>query len=230
MIQVKSIKSEECREWFLYKHYAKRVPSVSYSFGVYVDDVLEGICSYGRPVAHTLIKNAFNGEYQDDFLELNRLCVNDGLGKNVLSKFVSQTLNMLPKPKVIVSYADTSMGHNGYIYQATNWIYTGLSVPFKDYMVKGYEHLHSASVMDMVGRSDKNGHIDKVKLLKNKFGEENVYMVERPQKHRYFYLLGSKKQKKNMKKNLKYDILPYPKGQNNRYDSSHKPHVQLSMF
>jgi hypothetical protein len=84
--------------------------------------------------------------------------------------------------------------------------------------------------MDMVGRSDKNGHIDKVKLLKNKFGEENVYMVERPQKHRYFYLLGSKKQKKNMKKNLKYDILPYPKGQNNRYDSSHKPHVQLSMF
>lgn len=230
MIQVKSIKSEECREWFLYKHYAKRVPSVSYSFGVYVNGVLEGICSYGRPVAHTLVKNAFNGEYQDDFLELNRLCVNDGLARNLLSRFVAETLRMLPKPKVVVSYADTSMGHNGYIYQATNWIYTGLSVPFKDYMVKGYEHMHSASIMDMVGRSDVNGHIDKVKLLKEKFGEENVYMVDRPQKHRYFYFIGSKKQKKFMLSKLKYDVLPYPKGNNNRYDASHKPHVQLTMF
>lgn len=230
MIQVKPIKSEECREWFLYKHYAKRVPSVSYSFGVYVNEVLEGICSYGRPVAHSLVQNAFGGEYQNDFLELNRLCVNDGLARNVLSKFVGETLRMLPKPKVIVSYADPSVGHNGYIYQATNWIYTGLSSAKKDYMVKGYEHMHSASIMDMVGRSDTNGHLDKVSLLKKKFGEDNVYMVDRPQKHRYFYLIGSKKQKKRMLSKLKYDIMPYPKGQNSRYDASHKPHVQLTMF
>ena len=93
---------------------------------------------------------------------------------------------------VIVSYADTSMNHHGYIYQSTNWIYTGLSVPFKDYMVKGMENMHGASVLDSVGRSDgKNGHLDKVKLLKEKYGEENVYMVERARKHRYFMFLGS---------------------------------------
>ncbi len=28
---------------------------------------------------------------------------------------------------IIVSYADTSQNHHGYIYQATNWIYTGLT-------------------------------------------------------------------------------------------------------
>lgn len=230
MSSVKSIDADQCKEWFMYKHYAKRMPSISYSFGLYVDDVLQGVCSYGRPVAHMLVKNAFNGHYQDDFLELNRLCVNDGLKKNTLSFFVAQTLKQLPKPKVIVSYADTSMNHNGYIYQATNWIYTGLSVKFKDYMVKGFEHKHSASILDMVGRSDKDGHLDKVKLLKQKFGEENVYMIDRPQKHRYFYLLGSKKQKKEMMKNIKYKIIPYPKGLNSRYDSSHIPKVQLTLF
>jgi len=63
--------------------------------------------------------------YQDHFLELNRLVIDEGSKKNVLSFFVSQTLKKLPCPNVVVSYADTSQNHHGYIYQATNWIYTG---------------------------------------------------------------------------------------------------------
>ena len=208
------------------------MPPISYSFGLFdKNNVLIGICTYGRPMAHPLIKNAFGGLFQDCFYKLNRLCVNDGLPKNTLSYFVSQTLKMLPKPMVIVSYADTSWNHHGYIYQATNWLYTGLSVPFKDYMVKGYEHMHGGSIMDMVGRSDgKEGHLDKVKLLKEKFGEENVYMIDRPQKHRYFMLLGDKRQKKQMLKALAYPIQQYPKGDNKRYDSSYEPTIQLRLF
>lgn len=227
---VKSISYEDCKQWCLYKHYAHRIPSISYSFGLYKDNVLQGICTYGRPLAHSLVKNAFSGHYQDCFLELNRLCVNDGLPKNTLSFFVGQTLKMLPSPSVIVSYADTSYHHHGYIYQATNWIYTGLSTPFKDYMVKGYEHLHGGSIMDLVGRSDKNGHLDKVKLLKEKFGEENVYMIDRPQKHRYFMLIGNRREKKQMIKNFIYKSQPYPKGENVRYDSSYKPITQMTLF
>lgn len=228
--KVSSIDSFQAKDWFLNKHYAKRMPSVSFCFGLFQNNILIGVCSYGRPMAHALIKNAFSGYYQDNFLELNRLVVEDNLKKNVLSYFVSQTLKMMPKPKVIVSYADTSMNHNGYIYQATNFLYTGLSIKFKDYMVKGFEHKHGASIMDSVGRSDKNGHLNKVELLKQKYGEENVYMLERPRKHRYFYLLASKSEKKRMLKLMKYNIEPYPKGKNGRYDSSHSPRVQLMMF
>lgn len=230
--KVDSIPHSQTYEWLMYKHYAHRIPSISYSFGLFDDNAhIVGICTFGRPMAHILIKNAFNGLYQDNFLELNRLCVNDGLPKNTLSYFVSQCLKKLPSPMVVVSYADTSMNHHGYIYQATNWLYTGLSAPFKDYMVKGMEHLHGSSVMDSVGRSDgENGHIDKVKLLKEKYGEDNVYMVERPRKHRYFYLIGSKTQIKSMRKALIYPIVPYPKGDNQRYDASYKPNIQLSLF
>lgn len=230
MFYVNPISFDDCKEWILYKHYAHRIPPIMYAFGLFKGGILQGICTFGRPIAHTLIKNAFQGNYQDCFLELNRLCVNDGLPKNALSYFVSQSLKQLPKPMVIVSYADTSQNHHGYIYQATNWIYTGLSVAFRDYMVKGFEHLHSGSIMDLVGRSDKNGHLDKVKLLKDKFGEDNVYMIERPRKHRYFMLLGNRAQKKEMRKNLIYAEMPYPKGDNLRYDSSYKPNVQLTIF
>ena len=229
---VRAISFDDCKEWVLYKHYAHRIPPIMYAFGLFSsDNILQGICTYGRPVAHPLIKNAMSGCYQDTFLELNRLCVNEGLPKNTLSFFVSRTLKMLPKPMVVVSYADTSRNHHGYIYQATNWLYTGLSAQFKDYMVKGYEHMHGGSIMDMVGRSDgKKGHLDKVRLLKEKFGEENVYMVDRPRKHRYFMFLGSKTERRRMLSKLIYDIVPYPKGDNKRYDASYEPSVQLSLF
>ena len=229
--KVISIKAEYVKEWFLKKHYAKRIPSISYCFALQNENnITVGVCSFGRPIAHALVQNAFQGEYQEDFLELNRLVTNDDLDKNAGSFFIGQCLSQLPKPKVIVSYADTSQNHNGYIYQATNWVYTGLSAEFMDYMVKGYEHLHGASVMDMVGRSDTNGHLNKVELLKEKFGAENVYQVERPRKHRYFYFLGNKNDKKNMKNKLKYEIEPYPKGQNKNYDASYKPSIQTTLF
>ena len=228
--QVLPIDYDDTKEWCLYKHYAHRMPPISFAFGLYREGRMEGICTFGRPVALTLVKNAFQGEYQDIFYELNRLCVNEGLPKNTLSWFVGQCLKRLPKPMVIVSYADSSQHHHGYIYQATNWLYTGLSSPFKDYMVKGMEGMHSASIMDLVGRSDKNGHIDKVKRLKEKFGEENVYQVDRARKHRYFMLLGSKTQVRRMREKLIYPTEPYPKGDNQRYDASYQPHYQGLLF
>ena len=177
-------------------------------------------------MAHQLIKHAFKGNFQDNFLELNRLVIDDGFEKNVLSFFVSQSLRQLPKPNVVVSYADTSLGHHGYIYQACNFIYTGLSFKKRDYTVEGFEHLHNSSLIDMVGRDNRG---DKVGKLKEMFGDK-LYLKERPRKHRYFYFVGDKKSKKNMKNLLIYVIFPYPKGQNKRYDSSFSPSVQGILF
>ena len=222
---VRQIMSFECREWFLKKHYAKRLPSTSYAYGLYKDNLI-GICSYGRPVAHTLVKSAFTGKFQDTFLELNRLVVDEGLKKNVLSFFVSQTLKKLPSPNVIVSYADTSQNHHGYIYQATNWIYTGLSAKRFDYKVKGLEHLHSASLMDHAGRGVAK---DKVLKLKKMYGDR-LYTLDRPRKHRYFYVLGNKRQRKEMIRDLAYKVEPYPKGDNKKYDASYEPSTQGVLF
>jgi hypothetical protein len=219
---VKSIDSYLCREWFLKKHYAKRIPPVEFSFGLYDDkSILQGVISYGTPVSSGL-RNLWNGEFK--LMELNRLVVNDGLEKNTLSFFVSQSLKYLPKPLVLVSYADTSKNHHGYIYQATNWIYTGLSLPFKDYYVKGMEHLHNGTIMDM-----SRGQENRVEWLKQKFGDKLI-QIDRPRKHRYFLFLGNKTQLKKIKSMMPYEILPYPKGDNIRYDSSYNPSIQTQLF
>lgn len=229
---VQSIDNFQTHDWILKKHYARRLPSISYAFGLYDNNkYLVGIVTFGRPMAAPLIESAFGGCFQQTFLELNRLVVNEGLTKNALSFFVSQALKLLPKPHVVVSYADTEQQHHGYIYQATNWIYTGLTEVRYDVTVKGYEHLHATTILEKVGRMDElPENTDRIALLKQKFGADNVYHKARSQKHRYFYLLGSKRAIKEMRQKLAYSIHPYPKGINGRYVADYKPAIQTTLF
>jgi len=222
LFSVRSIATEDCKEWLLFKHYAKRLCPIEFAFGLFNDkNIMEGVMTVGTPVSNTL-RNLWNNEYK--LMELNRLVVNENLPKNTLSFFVSQAVKMLPNPLVLVSYADTSKNHHGYIYQATNWHYTGLSAKFNDYYVKGMEHLHNGTIMDM-----SRGKENRVEWLKQKFGDDLI-MIERDRKHRYFMFLGNKRDKSKMLKMLPYKIENYPKGQNIRYDSSYKPASQLSFF
>jgi hypothetical protein len=219
---VKPIDSYLCKEWCLKKHYAKRLPPIEFSFGLWNEnEMMDGIVTYGTPASSPL-RELWDNKYK--LIELNRLVVNENMEKNTLSFFVSQSINQLPTPLVLVSYADTSMNHHGYIYQATNWIYTGLSAPFKDYYVKGMEHLHNSTIMDM-----SRGKENRVEWLREKFGDDLI-MIDRPRKHRYFYFIGSKNECKDMRKMLPYQIEPYPKGQNIRYDSSYATTTQKTLF
>ncbi len=165
--QVKPIDYNDCKEWFLKKHYAKRIPSVSFCFGLY-SDKLEGICSFGSPPSRPLCIGVCGVENAHKVFELNRLVVNEGLPKNTLSYFVGNCLKLLPNDLIIVSYADTSQNHHGYIYQATNWIYTGLSAKRTERFDIDNPNKHSKSVVDKKG-------VD----------YQSLAVRERPQKHRY---------------------------------------------
>lgn len=210
--KVKSIDKYLCKEWLLYKHYAKRIPSISYAFGLFQNDLV-GVCTFGSPPSRALCVGVCGEKNANKVYELNRLCVNDNLEKNVLSFFVSTCLKLLNKELIIVSYADTSMNHNGYIYQATNWIYTGLSAKRTERYDINNPNKHSKTVTEKKGLNYKD-----------------LAIRERPQKHRYIYFTGNKKQKKQLKIELKYKIQPYPKGDNKRYDASYKPTIQTNLF
>lgn len=211
---VRSIPYSEAKEWVLYKHYAHRIPPISFAFGLYSKGgggILQGVCTFGPPASNDLILGAVGEGYTGKFLELNRLVVNDGLPRNALSFFVSRSLNALPTPMVVISYADSGMGHHGYIYQATNWVYTGLSKPHVDYLPEDNTGMHVRSLY-----AGGNFHVatSDVKLVK----------VERSRKHRYFKFLGDKRQVRAMMKDLKFPIVSeYPKGDNTRYDASYQP-------
>lgn len=217
---VRPIESHECKQWLLYKHYAKRVPSIEYSFGLYNDNILVGVCTFGCPPRVMNNGECIFHNYRVKTLELNRLCVNDGLEKNALSFFVSSALNFLPKPCCVVSYADFSFGHNGYIYQATNWMYSGLNQIHERQVFFDGEEVHPRTACSMGFTS----------ISEWAAKEPRVTLGDYTKKHRYFQFLGNKKEVSAMKKDFVYQLFPYPKGESKRYDSSYIPVVQLSLF
>jgi hypothetical protein len=221
---VKSIDSALCKEWLLYKHYLKRMTSISFAFGLFQNDILVGICTFGNAVPNTMKKSLFGEKYMHLVYELNRLCTNDNLDKNANSYFVSNCIKLLPKPIIIVSYADQSIGHSGYIYQALNFLYTGQSHTQLDWKLKGQEHIHSRTLMDEFAFEP-----DRINKLKQKYGDQ-LYQVMREPKHRYVFVNASNTEKKNILKHKKFEIKPYPKGNNRRYDSSYKPTIQTQLF
>ena len=144
-------------------------------------------------------------ENEKNVLELNRLCLlPEYNGKNYASYLVSHSLKQLPNKTFVVSYADTAWTHVGYIYQATNFLYTGMSAKRKDTYQPGGLHPRAY---------DKNNHSD-------------LFQTRSP-KHRYVYLVGDKRTKRQMLKELKYPVIPeYPKGDEKHYNVEHPEIVE----
>ena len=164
---------------------------------------IKGVITYGVSCSSTLLKGICGEEEMHNVYELNRLWVADDVPKNGESFLISHTLKMLDK-EIIVSFADTSQNHIGYVYQATNFLYCGLSAKFRDPKVKGLEHMHHSTY----------AHGMTMKQVKEKYGEENVYYVDRPRKHRYIYFNADKRRKKELKNKLRYKVQDYPKPKN----------------
>jgi len=202
-IDVRPIPANEAEPWILAKHYQKRMCMIVHAFGAFRGTDLIGVVTYGVPASPHLCRGICGEEWADKVLELNRLCCENT--KDTASRLVGRSLQMLPSPSIVVSYADTKQGHVGYVYQATNWIYTGLSAKRLDAVKVGEENKHS----------------------RGKWGEGFEY-VERSRKHRYIFFVGSKVQRKKLASLLRYDREAYPKGESRRYDASATIDIQTS--
>jgi len=197
---VREIPKHDSYYWLINIHYAKRIPSISYAFGLFEFGELVGVITYGTPPSSTLCRGICGARWQNRVLELNRLVLKNNK-PNEASRLVGATLKMLPQPTIVVSFADTAQRHAGIVYQATNFIYTGLSSKFVDPVVKGLEHQHHATYAHGMTNAE----------VVAQYGAENVSWVDRSRKHRYIKFVGNKTQIKEMQAALRYDVLDYPK-------------------
>jgi hypothetical protein len=184
------IQAELAKPFIMDLHYAHRMPCIQYAFGLIDDDNIIGVCTYGQPASPWLYQGVAGEENRSKVIELNRLALLPKYnGGNHASMLVGRSLRLLPKGLFIVSYADFGgQGHVGYVYQATNWIYTGLTKERTDIYSESGHSRHGC------GDSTKRQN--------------------RTAKHRYIYLTGDKK--KQMEQ-LRYQEEPYPKGENVKY-------------
>lgn len=212
-MRVISVPKAIAEKFIIAKHYSRR-PSVFWeAFGLVECGMVVGVVVYGQP-SPPIQRYAFRDR---DFrlYELTRLVVQTST-KNAASMLIGRSLQMLSiQPAAVISYADTEHAHAGIVYQATNWIYTGSTVSHdKAYIIDG-KRTHPMTLRD-------RGITDPGRWAK----EHGIETLPPMEKHRYFYFVGNKRQKREMAARLVYPVVDgYPKCNQQRYDDGPQLHV-----
>jgi len=229
---IRSIDFGQAKDFLLKIHYAKRLPNYKIVFGLFDENlILLGVCVFGTDPSSFWNNGGklFNNKHKITTYELNRLCVLPNNEKNLTSYFVSQCLKKLPKPNVVISYADIDMNHTGYIYQACNFIYCGISEPMcksKNYIYNGKSYhgrtMNKEKIKKILGKKYDNNLDAEINFLK--VGE----IQKHTGKHRYIFI--NSKNKKQLIEDMIYKSQPYPKQPNKNYEVNHNVSIQRVLF
>ena len=180
-------------------HYLHTMPGgTTFCFGIFLTGRLLGALTLGSGPA--MAYRIVEGAKARDCATLTRLWLSDELPQNSESKVISVVLRALRRQKslkFIVSYADPAQGHLGTIYQATGWLYTGVSSATPLYDIGDGKPRHSRSLSHAYGTHS---------VAHFKRNGVEVRLVPQSAKHRYVYFLDP-----TWKTRLKVQDLPYPK-------------------
>ena len=127
-------------------HYSRRMPkSKMVKIWVWEGSEFVGVIIFGVGATDHLCKPY--GLKNIQVCELTRIALKKH--EVSVSRIVSIAISFLkkqsPSLRLIVSFADTAYGHLGKIYQAGNWVFTGLTGNATEYLFRG-RWVHSRSI------------------------------------------------------------------------------------
>lgn len=200
---VRSAPASVAKEFIKEHHYSHGVHNGPMTYGLFSKDgVLVGCLAFATPSSEAVCSSVFGQEFKRSVTELHRLVLLDEVPHNAESFFISRALRLLrtdrPKYAAVLSFADTTQGHRGVIYQATNALYCGTTG-------------RSTFYEDETGRlrhPRQNGVNVTLKMAK----ERGWNPVKREAKHRYLFLLPmSRSERKTWMSRLLLETKEYPK-------------------
>jgi len=196
---VEQIDNPTAQQIVVQNHYLHRKAPCSAAFGLF-DPLMNlwGVVMYGTPSSAPLRSGIAGPDEANNVIELTRLWIHDDVPKNGESFLIGRSVRKCGK-EIVVSFADTGQNHLGIVYQATNWLYTGLSAKRTDWTVEG-ENKHGQTWGDKYSAAE----------MREKFGDR-FSLQPRSRKHRYVFINAKGNRRKELLNKLRYKIEPYPK-------------------
>lgn len=207
--------------WVMFRHYARREPNiVQDAFGLFRDSDCIGVVTYSLPSSPKISKSVVAERWRNLVVELSRLAVDSDAPANSAGFLIAHSLRLLRSPRIIVSYADVSVGHVGYVYQATSFDYCGTGPDAR------YVRLSSGELIHPRGLTSSN-----VTTAPVSWAISNGHAIEIiPGKHRYLKVIGSARQRRAIYRDIRWDKHPYPKGDSARQVVADSHPTQAAMF
>jgi hypothetical protein len=201
---IKVIDKKEAKKLITNHHYSKKWNS---NFGIINIGIFKnnninclGVASFGNMMNAKSYSKISDEIVQNQILELNRMWIDDCLGKNAETILISKSFkiikSLMPNVKIIQSFADGRLGC-GTIYKAANFKYYGFSktIFFKDKYTGEFIH---KMMFEKTSRPITMSSLC-LKYVHNSF---DIFEVKT---HRYIYCLDKK-----MYKTIKLKEQPYP--------------------
>lgn len=140
-------------------HYSKRMPVFKQNFlGVWENNKFIGAVIFGLGAAGSCNGAQYGLARNFEVVELTRVALSQHT--TPVTRIIAICIKMLrrknPKLQMIVSFADSSQGHYGIIYQGGGWIYTGFYDSSGDcYLVNGKKE-HAKTLHSRFGKGGQS--------------------------------------------------------------------------
>tara|TARA_R100000655_G_scaffold36591_3_gene71006 strand:+ start:9580 stop:10278 length:699 start_codon:yes stop_codon:yes gene_type:complete len=127
---IKEISRDYANSIIKKNHYSKKVYAGSYiHLGLFVNSQVKGVLQYGYAMNPASCDKVVAKTGKDQYLELNRMWLEDNIGEYPESRAISYSCKFIrkeyPKIKWIQSFADERCGGYGVVYQACSFKYYG---------------------------------------------------------------------------------------------------------
>lgn len=199
--QVREIHRDRANAIIRRHHYSGKVVGNAYvHLGVFIDGELYGVLQLGYAMNPASGGGVVEGTANDEYLELNRMWLDDFAPKNSESRAISYAIRYIrrawPKVRWIQSFADERCGLNGTVYQACNFDYAGSHT--STFWELDGEMFHNIAATTT---GEKGGH-------RSRWLRENLARATRHDLRQFRYLFFLKPR---FRRGLKLKLQPYPK-------------------
>jgi len=195
---IKVIGAKEAKEYIKKNHYSHGCHNgPSPCFGLFDGESLIGVMMFATPCSENVRSSVFGKEHKDSVTELHRLHILDVTPKNTESWFIARCLKLLkevkPQIKAVLSFSDSTEGHDGTIYKATNAYRIGSTGTAMFYV-------------DETGRL-RHPRQNGVNISKEEAEKRGWTQSRRGAKNRYLWIISkSKTERKHLLRLLNYKL------------------------
>lgn len=200
---VEKVSQDEARSFIEEYHYTGGIGNAAMPWGIrqYVTGELIGVIAFHTPISEAVRASVFGEEHTDRVTELHRMAIHPDAPANTGSWFIHRALDCLKEYKqnywAVISFADSTEGHDGTVYQAASADYTGMTA----------ECVYYRDETDTLRAPRQCGE----NITKGEARERGWEVVKREAKHRYVFWTPDEYQSKDELRSMcQLEFEPYP--------------------
>ena len=178
---VSKVATRDVAEFARRHHYTGTMGNAAWRWGLWHNTTLLGVVAYNLPTRDAQA-GVFGEEHLEHVWHMGRLVMAEDAPRNSESRLISLSLKEIQRERpdvwAVLTFAAVDAGHIGYVYQATNAIYTGTGGQAVYYINQRGERMATSHISQTQAR------------------EKGWTVHHGDVKHRYLYLLGSKTERR----------------------------------